>query len=158
MIRIAWLALFIVVAIACAGEVNGGDGADGSLNAAAQQFCVQETNRYRAMTGHTAVQRSTQLETFANTGAMVDHAAAPHDHFRQTHGGEIAFAENECPRWDVQQSGGDLNQLVAKCIAAFYSEGPGGGHYENLLGDYGSLGCGIFQSGTSVTIIQDFGR
>ena len=156
--RIAWLSLFVVVAITCAGEVDGGDGPEGSIDAAAQEFCVQETNRYRAMNGSAALERSPQLETFANTGAMVDHAAAPHDHFGRTRGGEIAFAENECPRWSLEQSGGDMNQLVRLCIAAFYSEGPGGGHYENMLGDYRSLGCGIFQSGTSVTIVQDFGR
>lgn len=121
-------------------------------------FCVEDTNRYRAMNGRAAVQRSAELEEFADLGAMIDHEGAPHDHFRQTSGGGIAFAENECPHWSLSQSGGDMNQLVAMCLAAFYSEGPGGGHYENMLGAYGTLGCGIYQSGTSVTIIQDFGR
>ncbi len=48
--------------------------------------------------------------------------------------------------------------LVVDCIAAFYSEGPGGGHYDNMMGPYAKLGCGIYQSGVKVTIIQDFGN
>jgi len=42
-----------------------------------------------------------------------------------------------------------MKQLVAACIAAFYSEGPGGGHYDNMMGNYGTLGCGIYQSGAA---------
>lgn len=144
-----------VVLIACGGgDVEG----DPPVDTSAQAFCVDDTNRYRAMNGRAAVQRSTQLEEFADDGAMIDHAGQPHDHFRQTSGGGIAFAENECPHWNLNQSSGDLKQLVGMCIAAFYSEGPGGGHYENMLGNYGTLGCGIFMSGSSVTIVQDFGR
>jgi hypothetical protein len=153
------LCLLVVAAMVRAGEAYGGDVPAGSTNdtAAAREFCIQETNRYRAMNGRTAVTRSPQLEAFADTGASVDHVAGPHDHFRQTHGAEIAFAENECPRWSLQQSNGDMTELVRMCIATFYAEGPGGGHYENMLGDYRSLGCGIFQSGADVTIVQDFG-
>lgn len=139
---------------ACDDTSSGGPGGD-----AAHQTCVDETNRYRAMQGRAAVKQSDQLEDFADTGAMVDFGANPHDHFRTTSGGGIAFAENECPHWNLQQQGGgDMNQLVKACIAAFVSEGPGGGHYENLMGNYGSLGCGIFESSASVTIIQDYGR
>ena len=153
--RIVGLAVFT---IACGGDPDDGGG-DASIDATAHEFCVQDTNRYRTMNGRAAVQRSAQLESFANTGAMIDFNGQPHDHFRQTSGGGISFAENECPHWDLQkQGGGDMKQLVGACIAAFYSEGPGGGHYENMLGNHGTLGCGIFQSGSSVTIIQDFGR
>ncbi|MBS1121502.1 MAG: hypothetical protein H6Q90_3730 [Deltaproteobacteria bacterium] len=161
--RIACLAACLAVSlIGCDGSIDGGGGGggpDAAANATAHEFCVAETNRYRSMNGRAAVQRSTELESFADTGAMIDFAGAPHDHFVQTSGGGISFAENECPHWGLQQQGGgDMQQLVAACIAAFYSEGPGGGHYENMLGDYGTLGCGIFQSGSDVTIIQDFGR
>ena len=157
--RAAWLAWLL---FACGGGDLGGGGGGGDdgppVDSSAHAFCVEDTNRYRAMNGRAAVQRSAELEEFANVGAMIDHDGTPHDHFRQTSGGGIAFAENECPHWSLSQSGGDMKQLVAMCIAAFYSEGPGGGHYENMLGTYGTLGCGIYQSGTSVTIIQDFGR
>lgn len=149
----------ILVGLAAAAGCGADDGAAGPGDTSAHAFCVQETNRYRAMKGKPDVARSPQLETYANTGAMVDFNGSPHDHFRSTSGGGIAFAENECPHWNLQQQGGgDLDQLIAACIAAFFSEGPGGGHYENMLGNYATLGCGIFQSGSSVTIIQDFGR
>jgi len=154
--------LLLVFAVGCSGNVDGGGGGgpDAAVNATAHQFCVQETNRYRTMNSRAAVQESAQLESYADTGAMVDFNAQPHDHFKQSPiGGGIAFAENECPHWDLQQQGGgDMKQLVAACIAAFYSEGPGGGHYENMLGNYGTLGCGIFQSGSSVTLVQDYGQ
>ena len=138
---------------------DGGDGGGGGGDTTAHTFCVDETNRYRAMGGRAAVQRSAPLETYANEGAEVDHTSSPHQHFIATQGGGIAFAENECPRWSLQgKGGGDMKRLVAACIAAFYSEGPGGGHYDNMMGSYGTLGCGIYESGGSVTIIQDFGR
>jgi hypothetical protein len=49
-------------------------------------------------------------------------------------------------------------------VKAFFDEGPGSdysahGHYINMTGDYGTLGCGIFQaSNGAVTIVQDYGQ
>ncbi|HEY5928446.1 MAG TPA: CAP domain-containing protein [Kofleriaceae bacterium] len=144
----------ILVAVGCGTDDPGGPG-----DTSAHVFCVEETNRYRTGGGLPAVQRSAELEAFADDGAMIDHAGEPHDHFIATSGGGIAFAENECPHWGLNAQGqGDMNKLVAACIAAFFSEGPGGGHYDNMMGNYGSLGCGIYQAGNDVTIIQDFGR
>ena len=37
-------------------------------------------------------------------------------------------------------------------------EGPGGGHYENMMGNYASLGCGVYIQGDGITIVQDFGN
>jgi len=153
------LVMVALLVTACAGD--DGSGAPGGTEA--HGFCVDETNRYRAMNGKPAVVHSAALEAYANTGAMVDHTGSPHQHFSSTSGGGIAFAENECPRWNLQQQGGgDMVELVRACIAAFYSEGPGSGpghgHYNNMMGNYGTLGCGIYQSGTSVTLVQDFGR
>jgi len=145
------LGLLVIVG-ACGGDDGGGD-------SSAHAFCVEETNRYRAMHGRPAVLRSAALEAYANEGAREDFDASPHAHFIRTNGGGIAFAENECPHWGLQaQGGGDLHALVAACIEAFYAEGPGGGHYDNMMGNYGALGCGIHEAGGSVTIVQDFGR
>jgi len=153
-----WLCVFLVSVIAYAGDVGGEDVPEGSVNAASLEFCVQETNRLRTMNGRAPVVRSKQLDDFANSGARIDHDGPAHGHFNQARDSGIAFAENECRRWSLDQSGGDMKKLVELCIAAFYAEGPGGGHYENMLGDYHSLGCGIFQSGADVTIVQDFGE
>lgn len=150
----------VAVVILALGACAGDDGAGGDDSAHA--FCVDETNRYRTMNGKPAVMRSAALEAYANDGAQIDHTGTPHQHFSSTSGGGIAFAENECPRWNLSQGGGDLKATVAACIAAFYAEGPGTGaahgHYNNMMGDYGTLGCGIYESAGSLTIIQDFGR
>jgi hypothetical protein len=155
------IACIVLLVSACGGD-DGGAGMqeiDANVNATPHLFCVDETNRLRAGKGKPAVVHSAQLETYADSGAMIDFGGSPHQHFSSTQGGGIAFAENECPKWSLaQQGGGDMKALVGACIAAFYSEGPGGGHYENMMGNYGTLGCGIFVNGDRVTIIQDFGR
>ena len=155
-------ATVVVLALAACG---GDDGTTG--NASAQQFCVSETNRYREMNGKADLTEAANLETFADTGAMTDYnAMAAHTHFSSTQGGGIAFAENECPGfsgWHLAP-GGDLNALVGMCIAAFYNEGPGTdynthGHYINMMGNYATLGCGIFSATNGdVTITQDYGN
>jgi hypothetical protein len=161
------LALVLVLA-ACGGDdggtgsdANGGGGdAPGSQTDAAHQACVDETNMYRAIKSKPALAWSMQLETYADTGAMVDFSSSPHNHFSSTSGGGIAFAENECPQqgnWTAP-AGGDLVPVVKMCVKAFYDEGPGGGHYENMMGPYAKLGCGIYQSGTKITIVQDYGN
>jgi hypothetical protein len=153
------LALVLAVA-ACGGDDSaGGDGGGGSSDPA-HQACVDETNMYRSLKGKPVIAWSEQLETYADTGAMVDFSSSPHNHFSSTSGGGIAFAENECPQqgnWQLP-AGGDMVALVKQCVKAYYDEGPGGGHYENLMGPYAKLGCGIYQSGTKVTIVQDFGN
>ena len=169
-----WLALVCLVACGACDSGNagmtdgapgggGGDAPAGSMSA--KQFCVSETNRYRAMNSKPALAESAQLEAYADTGAMHDFTTSPHDHFSTTSGGGIAFAENECPQqgnWQYTE-GQDLNMVVGSCIAAFYSEGPGTdynthGHYINMMGPYATLGCGIYYSGGKITIVQDYGN
>lgn len=166
--RVAWA---LVVLVACGGgSVGGGTGIDAkgsgsampdaAMNTGALATCVTESNRYRAMASKPALVESATIEAYAATGAMDDFNTSPHHHFMTTSGGGIAFAENECPQqlgWTISP-GESEDTVVAQCIAAFYSEGPGGGHYENLMGAYGSLGCGIYASGGKITILQDFGQ
>jgi len=161
-----WLLLACLVGCdsgsAATGDAPGGGSGP---NAAAKQFCVSETNRYRAMNSKPALTESAALDTYADTGAMHDFSTSPHDHFSTTSGGGIAMAENECPQqgnWQYTE-GGDLNMVVGNCIAAFYAEGPGTdysthGHYINMMGPYAALGCGIYYSGGKITIVQDYGN
>lgn len=138
---------------------------DAAMGDMAKQVCVSETNMYRQMNGKPALTESTQLEAYADTGAMVDFSTSPHNHFTMTNGGGIAFAENECPvqgNWMVQP-GQAVSDVVKACIAAFYAEGPGTdysthGHYINMMGPYATLGCGYYQQGTGITIVQDYGN
>jgi hypothetical protein len=166
---------WIVLLAACGGTVSGGGGGGGGGGGAdapagdptALQFCVSETNRYRMTvpapgTGapRAPVTESAALEAYAATGAMYDFSHQPHDHFKNTSGGGIAFAENECPGqlgWTIMP-GQAVKDVVGACVAAFYNGGPGEGHYENMMGPYASLGCGIYQQGNQITILQDFGN
>ena len=152
------------VLAACGGGDGGGVDAPPGGNAAVQAS-LTATNMYRQMNGKTPLTDSPALDAFADTGAMTDFSTAPHTHFTNTQGGGIAFAENECPvqgNW-MLPAGGDMAALVTQCIAAFYAEGPGTdysthGHYINMMGDYATLGTGIYQMGTGVTITQDYGN
>jgi hypothetical protein len=151
-----------VVIAACGGDIGpGGSGPDGATAAAdAYQLCIDKTNTLRASVGKPAVARSAALETYSNASAMYDfnNPSPPHAHFQMTNGGGISFAENECPHWDLSFGNGNEAMLVSACIDAFWSEGPGGGHYDNMTGPYASLGCGIYHVGTDYTIDQDFGH
>ncbi|MGE0871257.1 MAG: CAP domain-containing protein [Kofleriaceae bacterium] len=156
-----------LVLAACTGTIGGDPDdtfklPDGGGSTAAHLFCVTETNRYRTIEGKPAIDHSDQLEAYANQGAAVDFSSSPHHHFISTSGGGIAFAENECPKWELAWHGNDIMTLVAACIEAFYSEGPGTGdehgHYNNMMGDHAALGCGIYESGSAVTIVQDYGE
>jgi uncharacterized protein YkwD len=146
--------LALVVLAAC-----GGDGG-GSGGSTAHDFCASETNRYRQSSGKPALVQSAEIEAYADEGAEVDFETAPHNHFTSTGGGGIALAENECPAqggWTLA-AGEDISAVVGRCVAAFYAEGPGGGHYENMMGPYTKVGCGIPESGGRITIVQDFGN
>jgi hypothetical protein len=147
------LSLLTGLAACGAGDDGGGDGSSSDL-----AFCVEETNRFRAMDGHAALARSAEVEAYATAGAAYDHTATPHAHFSSDSGGGIAFAENECPvsgNWFVM---GDPRTTTTECNTAFYSEGPGGGHYDNMMGSYATVGCGVFVDvNQGVTIVQDFG-
>jgi hypothetical protein len=167
---IAIVSTSLLLAAACGGG-GGGDDVPGddvpgddtsNPNEAAYIRCVELTNELRATVGRPPVERSAELEAYATEGAEYDHGRDPHDHFRSNSGGGIAFAENECPHWDLSFGGGSVTSLVEACIDAFWSEGPGTGdahgHYNNMIGNYGTLGCGIYNEGSDYTIIQDYGR
>jgi hypothetical protein len=161
----------LVMLVACGGDngMSGVDGGPGSSGASGPLVeCVTQTNVYRQMNGKPALTESSQLEAYAAAGAMYDYQnMSAHDHFAMTQGGGIAFAENECPGfdgWNIASSGGDMKSLMDMCLQAFYDEGPGSdysthGHYINMMGDYNTLGCGIYEDSSTgdVTITQDYG-
>ena len=156
--------LVVVMLAACGGDGDdGGTGGDAPLsaNTMAKQICVTETNKDRATIGKPALQESATLEAYADVGAMQDFSTQPHDHFSTTQGGGIAFAENECPQqgnWQLSFGNGDLGMTVAACVKAFFDEGPGGGHYDNMMSSNTMLGCGIYVEGQKLTIVQDYGN
>jgi uncharacterized protein YkwD len=119
-------------------------------------LCVDETNRYRAMQGLPALRRSPELERCAAAAAATDHRdRQPHGHFMATQGCGIAFAENEIPWWPLSYAG-SLRGTIVQGLADMWAEGPGGGHYENMRGNYSELGCGIVFVADEITVVQNF--
>lgn len=131
----------------------------GNKNDPDLQFCMSETNRHRATLGKPAVKHSVELERFSSAAARVDATnKSPHSHFRNTNGGGISRAQNEIPGWlgwnlDVFK---DNKTIIEEGLKMMMAEGPGGGHYENIIGNYTEIGCGIFVNGKEVTVVQDF--
>ncbi len=94
------------------------------------------------------------VEIFAAAAAQADtQSGVPHGYYRSHDPG--FGAENEAPNWYLPFYGSAHN-LTAQAIATFWSEGPGGGHYENIVGPFSQIGCGFFQKGSDLTVVQDF--
>ncbi len=123
-------------------------------------FCVDETNRYRKKAGKPALRRSAQLEAFAAEGAAADaRSRRPHGHFSS-----VAYphayremGENVIPWWPLKQYG-SVREIIRVGLSGMWAEGPGGGHYENLVGNFTEVGCGIHIANGEVTVTQDFLR
>jgi uncharacterized protein YkwD len=118
-------------------------------------FCISETNRYRALRSRSPVTRSSALEAYAADGARIDtQANQPHQHFISGNGGGVSLAENEF--LNIFGNGSVTTQsAIQTAIAWFYSEGPGGGHFENMMG-YSTLGCGVYRTPSLISVVQDF--
>lgn len=119
-------------------------------------FCVDEINRYRSSVGVAKLAPSDDVQTFSNEAARVDgEAHEAHKYFRETGGNGVSRAENEIPWWSLSQWG-SVRTIVKQGLAKEWAEGPGGGHYENMTGDYRVVACGISIKNGEVTITQDF--
>jgi hypothetical protein len=121
------------------------------------QHCVDVINDHRARHGLAPLSRSRELEDCAMDGARSDAASGmAHDHFSRTGGCGVAFSENEIPGWDLGMSGGVLG-VIEDGTQMMMDEGPGGGHYENIVGANNSVGCGVHVTASgSVWVVQDF--
>ena len=58
----------------------------------------------------------------------------------------------------LQLAGGSVRRAIIQCLRTSYDEGPGGGHREDMLGEYRMLGCAVHVAGGGVSIVRDFGR
>ena len=160
--------VFTIAAAACsnssAGTSNTTSGSPSSpsppatsATAADLAFCVSETNRYRAMVARPALTESAALESYAAAGAQADAASGvPHSHFQNTHGGGVALAENEVLTQPLTILGGSVQSAMRAAMQGFYGEGPGGGHYQNLEGQFTQVGCGVYIGQKLITLVQDF--
>ena len=120
-------------------------------------ICVEVTNQLRATVGAPPLAPSADVAAYAAEAARAD-ALANRAHSYT--GGpnrprNVAFAENAVVRWPLSRFG-SIGTLVVSALQAFWDEGPGGPHRENMAGPYRTVGCGTYADGDEVTLIQHF--
>ena len=120
-------------------------------------FCMEETNRYRALAGHPPLTRSKALEAYAAEAARTDALArTTHHHARSTgFGGGLVRAENQIPFWPLSQFR-TVRTVIDHGLAQMWAQGESGAHYRNMMGRYAEIGCGVFVDGDEVTVVQAF--
>ena len=120
-------------------------------------ICVEMTNELRATVGALPLAPSADVAAYAAEAARAD---ALSNRAHSYTGGpnrprNVAFAENAVVRWPLSRFG-SIPSLVVSALQAFWDEGPGGPHYENMRGPYQAVGCGTYADGDDVTLIQHF--
>lgn len=120
-------------------------------------LCVDQTNRYRATVGRKPLLRSPALDEYAAAAARTDGLAhIAHQHARATNlGNGLSRAENAILWWSLRYYG-SVQRIVRDGLADMWSQGEGGTHYRNLVGNFSEIGCGIFVNGDEVTVVQAF--
>jgi uncharacterized protein YkwD len=149
------------------GAVNlGGSDAGAAINQDAHvQHCLATLNQYRAQHGVTALVLDDRLSEFSLTASRELQASSqPHGYFEaQLSSGAIwnqgfchSAGENEtAPGWNV---GSNEDSTVDKVLQEMMDEGPGGGHYENIVNpQFVRVGVGIIvASNGSFYLSNDF--
>ena len=98
--------------------------------------------------GLALLDRSADLDTYAATAAEYDgRARIPHQYFLLNNGAGIARAENQLLLWKGYQ----VNEVIRQGLAQMWAEGPGGSHYQIMIGRYSQVGCGIFVNGSEIS-------
>ena len=135
------------------GGTGGGNPSSVSVTAADLAFCTSETNRYRASVGAGALAQAADLDAFALAAARADHASGVEHGYFQANAIGLA-AENMALRWPF---GGNVRSLMTAALSAFWAEGPGSEHYENMRDPrWRRLGCGIYIEGSQASLTQEF--
>lgn len=118
--------------------------------------CVQRTNEFRARVSLGPLGRQTTTEACLDTEAQADAASGTaHGAFGRCQEG----AQNECPGWP-----GPLDQVIDKCLAQMFAEGPGPfaghGHYINMTDpQFRTVSCGFSTAPNGqIWLVQDFYR
>ncbi len=139
------------LAVAC-GHSSGSDNTTSSAAASfvpteQQQHNLDKLNAYRATGNLTALTIDGQLSAFALAGSQqLAGGGAAHGHFNGA-GGTVfqdgfcgQAAENQAPGW----YGGDDDSLIDQALQEMMDEGPGGGHYDNIMnGKLTRVGVGM---------------
>jgi len=118
--------------------------------------CVQRTNDLRAQLSLPPLGAEAHREACLDSEAQADAATGTaHGAFGRCQEG----AQNECPGWP-----GPLDQVIDKCLAQMFAEGPGPfaghGHYLNMTDPkFRSVSCGFSTTASGqIWLVQDFYR
>jgi hypothetical protein len=161
-----------VFLLACAGLAFGcGSGADdggqgpsdgGSSSTSgadmygdARTRCVDRVNELRASKGKGPIPR------LASAEPCVDGQAKSDSESGKAHGAFDACldqvphwsgaGQNECPGYE------SVEAALTSCLDMMWREGPGGGHYDNMMGDATHTACGFYTAPDGkVWMVQDF--
>jgi hypothetical protein len=136
---------------------TSGTGGSGSVDpyASARQTCVDRVNTLRATKGLGPIPRLASAEDCADSQAKKDsESGVAHSAFGDCVNevqGWTGAAQNECPGYDSVAS------TLSTCIDQMWAEGPGGGHYDNMVSDSDFMACGFYTTPNGkVWMIQDF--
>lgn len=153
-------------ALGCSDASDGGSvGAAGSPNTPvgagssdsygdARIRCVDRTNALRATKGLKPIPRLGTAEPCVDGQAKSDADSG------KAHGAFDAClnqvewrgaGQNECPGY------GSVESALGSCLDMMWGEGPGGGHYENMVGNSTQTACGFYTTPAGkVWMVQDF--
>lgn len=136
---------------------SSGSGGSGSVDpyASARQTCVDRVNTLRATKGLGPIPRLPSAEDCADNQAKKDsQSGVAHSAFGDCVNevqGWTGAAQNECPGY------GSVASTLSTCIDQMWAEGPGGGHYDNMVSDSDFIACGFYTTPNGkVWMIQDF--
>ena len=136
---------------ASAGTTSG----NGDPYGDARIRCVERTNELRATKGLPPIPRLASAEPCVDGQAKADAESG------KAHGSFDAcfdqvprwkgVAQNECPGY------ASVEATLKSCLDMMWAEGPGGGHYDNMVGGSTHTACGFHTTPAGkVWMIQDF--
>jgi hypothetical protein len=121
----------------------------------ARERCVNRVNELRASKGKGPIPRLASAEACADGQAKSDsESGKAHGAFNDCadqvkHWSGIA--QNECPNYK------SVEATLTGCIDMMWAEGPGGGHYDNMMGDSTHMACGFYTTPDGkVWQVQDY--
>ncbi|HVY32637.1 MAG TPA: CAP domain-containing protein [Polyangiaceae bacterium] len=137
------------------GNNTAGSGTGSDMYADARTRCVDRVNELRASKGKGPIPRLASAEACADGQAKSDsESGKAHGAFNDCadqvkHWSGIA--QNECPGYK------SVEATLTGCIDMMWAEGPGGGHYENMMGGSTHMACGFYTTPDGkVWQVQDY--
>jgi uncharacterized protein YkwD len=140
------MAALLAWCVGCGGTGTGGGGGAGSnANGAALnmdphvQHCLTSLNAFRAQHGASALSLDDQLTAFAyDAASMLQAGGAAHGYFKSEADSGDIWKRGFCGNAGENQTGAgwkvdDEDATIDAVLQAMMDEGPGGGHYENIV-------------------------